>query len=227
MASAGVRLRSWLPLPLKLMVSYLLVAALIALPVLYQLRDTRTAGDAMLALRIGVGIGVSAALVLSLAAVLAVSVPLRRLCNVARAFAATSWVEVKRPLFGDELRELADALDQRGRQLQAVESLATPAALLCDTFAPLTVNGALRLRAGLTPDLEDRVFANVRAELAALAVDHRGLEPVPIRALIRGAIPDGARFHVTALARPEAPPLWLLVLDGPDRGGVASGRRDV
>src|SRR3954471_13824963 len=40
MASAGVRSRSWLTLPLKLMFSYLLVAALIALPVLYPLRES-------------------------------------------------------------------------------------------------------------------------------------------------------------------------------------------
>ena len=40
MALAGVRSRSWLPLPLKLMLSYLLVAALIALPVFYPLRDS-------------------------------------------------------------------------------------------------------------------------------------------------------------------------------------------
>src|SRR3954466_10284366 len=40
MALAGVRSRTWLPLPLKLMISYLLVAALIALPVFYPLRDS-------------------------------------------------------------------------------------------------------------------------------------------------------------------------------------------
>src|SRR6201999_4421688 len=40
MASAGVQSRSWLPLPLKLMLSYLLVLALIALPTFYPLRDS-------------------------------------------------------------------------------------------------------------------------------------------------------------------------------------------
>jgi two-component system, OmpR family, phosphate regulon sensor histidine kinase PhoR len=370
MASAGVRSRSWLPLPLKLMLSYLLVAALIALPVFYPLRDSlrgtleraeqqgllaqarevaaalrghsdaalvaqvtsfarvlqarvtvidaaghviadsevasavlarvenhaarpevrharevgagvdarhsatigvdlvyaavpldpdhfdgeivriasprarvaQTVADAMLALRLGVGVGVSAALALSLVAALLVSLPLRRLRDVARAFAVADWVEVKRPRSRDELRELADALDELGRQLrhqlvavgaaealvlQAVESLAMPAVLLSDTFTPLAVNGALRLRAGLTPDLEDSVFADVRAELGVRAADHRDLARVPIRALMRGAMPDDARFHVTALARPDAPPLWLLVLEGPDRDGLADGRRDV
>lgn len=362
MASAGVRSRSWLSLPLKLMLSYLLVAALIALPVLYPLRESlrgsleraeqqgqlaqarevaallraqtgaariaqvesfarvlqarvtvidaagrviadsevessalarvenhagrpevlgarevgagvdartssttgvelvyaavpldpdrpggeivriasprarvaRTVADVMLALRVGVGVGVSAALALSLTAALLVSRPLRRLRDVARAFAVADWVEVKRPWSGDELGELADALDELGRQLrhqlvamgaaealvlQAVESLATPAALLGDAFVPLAVNGALRMRAGLTPDLEDRVFADLRAELAAVAADHRELGRLPIRALTRAAIPDTARFHLTALARPDAPPLWLLVLEGPDREG--------
>jgi two-component system phosphate regulon sensor histidine kinase PhoR len=205
-------------------------------------RVARTVADAMLALRLGVGVGVSAALALSLVAALAVSLPLRRLRDVARAFAVAHWVEVKRPRSHDELRELADALDELGRQLrhqlvavgaaealvlQAVESLATPAALLGDTFALLAVNGALRLRAGLTPDVEDSVFANVRAELGALAAEHRDLERVPIRALMRGAIRDDARFQLTALARPDAAPLWLLVLDGPDRDGMADGNRHV
>lgn len=363
MALAGVRSRTWLPLPLKLMVSYLLVAALIAVPVFYPLRDSlrgtleraeqqgllaqarelaavirddteparvaqverfarvlqarvtvidaagrviadsgvessalaqvdnhadrpevrrarelgagvdarysattgvelvyaavpidpdrragevvriasprarvaQTVGDAMLALRVGVGVGVSAALALSLVAVLAVSVPLRRLRDVAREFAAANWVEVKRPRSSDELRELADALDELGRQLrhqlvavgaaealvlQAVESLATPAALLGDAFLPLSVNGALRMRAGLTPDVEDAVLANVRAELAAVTADRRDLARVPIRALSRGAISDDARFRLTALARPDAPPLWLVVLEAPDQGGA-------
>jgi two-component system phosphate regulon sensor histidine kinase PhoR len=362
MASAGVRSRSWLTLPLKLMLSYLLVAALIALPMLYPLRESlrgtleraeqqgllaqarevaallrghagaalvaqarnharvlqarvtvidavgdviadsevessalarvenhaarpevrgarevgagadarhsatlgvdlvyaavpldpdhpggevvriasprarvaRTVADVMLALRVGVGIGVSAALALSLIAALLVSRPLRRLRDAARAFAVADWVEVKRPRSRDELGELADALDELGRQLrhqlvavgaaealvlQAVESLATPAALLGDGFVPLAVNGALRMRAGLTPDLEDRVFASVRAELAAAAAEHRDLGRLPVRALTRGAIPDDARFRLTALARPDAPPLWLLVLEGPDRDG--------
>ena len=40
MVSAGVRSRSWLSLPLKLMLSYLLVAALTVLPVCYPLRDS-------------------------------------------------------------------------------------------------------------------------------------------------------------------------------------------
>jgi two-component system phosphate regulon sensor histidine kinase PhoR len=204
-------------------------------------RVAQTVADAMLALRLGVGVGVSAALAFSLVAALLVSRPLRRLRDVARAFAAANWIEVKRPRSRDELRELADALDELGRQLrhqlvavgaaealvlQAVESLATPAALLGNAFAPLAVNGALRLRAGLTPDLEDRVFADVRAELEAVAVDHRGLERVAIRALIRGAIPDDARFQLTALARPDAPPLWLLVLEGSHRDGTAGGRGD-
>lgn len=164
------------------------------------------------------------------------SVPLRRLRDVARAFAVANWVEVKRPWSGDELRQLADALDELGRQLrhqlvavgaaealvlQAVESLATPAALLGDTFMPLAVNGALRMRAGLTPDLEDTVFAEVRAELAAAVAEHRDLERVQIRALTRGTTPDDARFHLTALARPDAPPLWLVVLERPDRGGTS------
>lgn len=368
MALAGKRSRSWLPLPFKLMLSYLLVAALIALPVFYPLRDSlrgtleraeqqgllaqarevaallrgysdaaliaqaksfarvlqervtvidaagrviadseiepsalarvenhadrpevrrarevgagvdarhsatigvelvyaavplepehrdgeivriasprarvaQTVADAMLALRLGIGVGVSAALALSLFAVLSVSVPLRRLRNVAREFAVANWVEVKRPRSGDELGELADALDELGRQLrhqlvavgaaealvlQAVESLATPAALLSDTFMPLVVNGALRMRAGLTPDLEEAVFANVRAELAAGAADRRALEHLAVRALTRGTIPDDARFHVTALARPDAPPLWLLVLEPPDRDGPRDGSR--
>lgn len=366
MALAGVRSRTWLPLPLKLMLSYLLVAALIALPVFYPLRDSlrgtlehaeqqgllaqahevaaqlrgytgaalgaqvksfarvlqarvtvidaagrvladsevassalgqvenhaarpevrearevgagvdarhsatigvdlvyaavpvdpdrpdgevvriasprarvaQMVADAMLALRVGVGIGVSAALALSLVAALAVSVPLRRLRDVARAFAVADWVEVKRPRSGDELGELADALDELGRQLrhqlvavgaaealvlQAVESLATPAALLSDRFVPLAVNGALRMRAGLTPDVEEAAFANVRAELAAVAADRRDLERLPIRALTRGAMPDDARFHLTALARPDAPPLWLLVLAAPDQDGERHG----
>lgn len=198
-------------------------------------RVTQTVTDAMLALRVGVGVGVSAALVLSLIAVLSVSVPMRRLRDVARSFATANWVEVKRPWSGDELRQLADALDELGRQLrhqlvavgaaealvlQAVESLATPAALLGDTFMPLTVNGSLRMRAGLTPDLEETVFAEVRAELAAAAAKHQDLERVPIRALTRGTIPDDARFHLTALARPDAPPLWLVVLERSDRGGI-------
>jgi two-component system, OmpR family, phosphate regulon sensor histidine kinase PhoR len=362
MASAGVRSRTWLPLPLKLMLSYLLVAALIALPAFYPLRDSlrgtleraeqqgllaqarevaavirddtgaalaaqverfarvlqarvtvidaaghviadsgveraelarvenhadrpevrrarevgagvdarhstttgvelmyaavpidpdrragevvriasprarvaQTVADAMLALRLGVGVGVSAALALSLVAVLAVSLPLRRLRDVARAFAAADWVEVKRPRSGDELRELADALDELGRQLrrqlvavgaaealvlQAVESLATPAALLGDGFLPLAVNGALRMRAALTPEVEDAVLASVRGELAAVTADRRDLARVPIRALTRGAMPADARFHLTALARPDAPPLWLVVLEGPDPAG--------
>ncbi|HEX8114861.1 MAG TPA: hypothetical protein VF516_44325, partial [Kofleriaceae bacterium] len=75
--------------------------------------------------------------------------------------------------------------------------------------------------------LEDSVFASVRAELESLAADHRDLARVPIRALIRGAIPDDARFHLTALARPDAAPLWLLVLEGPDRDGMADGARHV
>jgi hypothetical protein len=198
-------------------------------------RVAQTVTDAMLALRVGVGVGVSAALALSLIAVLSVSVPLRRLRDVARAFADANWVEVKRPWSGDELRQLADALDELGRQLrhqlvavgaaealvlQAVESLATPAALLGDTFMPLAVNGSLRMRAGLTPDLEETVFTEVRTELAAAAAEHRDLERVPIRALTRGTIPDDARFHLTALARPDAPPLWLVVLERPDQGGI-------
>ncbi len=239
MASAGVRSRTWFPLPLKLMLSYLLVAALIALPAFYpRARTAQTVADAMLALRVGVGIGVSAALALSLVAVLAVSVPLRRLRDVARAFAVADWVEVKRPWSGDELGELADALDELGRQLrhqlvavgaaealvlQAVESLATPAALLSDTFLPLAVNGALRMRAGLTPDVEEAAFASVRAELAAMAADPRDLGRVAIRALTRGAMPDDARFRLTALARPDAPPLWLLVLEAPDQDGKRYG----
>ncbi|HEX3483099.1 MAG TPA: hypothetical protein VHT91_49150 [Kofleriaceae bacterium] len=201
-------------------------------------RVAQTVAEAMLALRLGVGVGVSAALALSLVAALLVSLPLRRLRDVARAFAAASWVEVKRPRSRDELGELADALDELGRQLrhqlvavgaaeamvlQAVESLATPAALLGDTLAPLAVNGALRTRAGLTPDLEDRVFADVRAELAAVVADHRGVERVAVRALIRGAISDDARFQLTALARPDAPPLWLLVLDAADADGDRNG----
>jgi hypothetical protein len=198
-------------------------------------RVARTVADVMLALRLGVGVGVSAALALSLVAALSVSVPLRRLRSVARAFAVANWVEVKRPWFGDELRELADALDELGRQLrhqlvavgaaealvlQAVESLATPAALLSGTYMPLAVNGSLRMRAGLTPDLEETVFADVRAELAAAAAEHRDLQRVPIRALTRGTIADDARFHLTALARPDAPPLWLVVLERPDRDGI-------
>jgi HAMP domain-containing protein len=198
-------------------------------------RVAQTVGEAMLALRVGVGVGVSAALALSLVAVLAVSVPLRRLRDVARAFAANDWVEVKRPRSGDELRELADALDELGRQLrhqlvavgaaealvlQAVESLATPAALFGDAFLPLAVNGALRMRAGLTPDIEDAVLASVRAELVAVVADRRDLARVPIRALHRGAIPGDARFRLTALARPDAPPLWLVVLDSPDQAGA-------
>jgi hypothetical protein len=204
----------------------------IALP---RARVAKTVAEAMLALRVGVGVGVSAALALSLIAVLSVSVPLRRLRDVARAFAVANWVEVKRPWSGDELRQLADALDELGRQLrhqlvavgaaeglvlQAVESLATPAALLGETFVPLAVNGALRMRTGLTPDREETVFAELRAELAAAAAEHRDLERMPIRALTRGTIPDGARFHLTALARPDAPPLWLVVLERSDRGGI-------
>ncbi len=366
MASAGVRSRTWLPLPLKLMLSYLLVAALIALPVFYPLRDSlrgtleraeeqgllaqaheiaaqlrgytgaalgaqvtnlarvlqarvtvidaagrvlsdsevepsalarvenhaarpevlharevgagvdarhsatigvdfvyaavpvdpdrpdgevvriasprarvaQTVADALLALRVGIGVGVSAALALSLVAVLAVSLPLRRLRDVARAFAVADWVEVKRPRSGDELGELADALDELGRQLrhqlvavgaaealvlQAVESLATPAALLSDTLVPLAVNGALRMRAGLTPDVEEAAFGSVRAELAAVAADRRDHERVPIRALTRGAMPADARFRLTALARPDAPPLWLVVLEDPDQDGKRYG----
>ncbi|HWU89183.1 MAG TPA: hypothetical protein VN253_18080, partial [Kofleriaceae bacterium] len=195
-------------------------------------RVAQTVGDAMLALRVGVGVGISAALVLSLIAVLSVSVPLRRLRDVARAFAVANWVEVKRPWSGDELQQLADALDELGRQLrhqlvavgaaealvlQAVESLSTPAALLGDAYTPLAVNGALRLRAGLTPDLEEVVFGEVRVELAAVIAEHRDLERVPIRALQRGTIPEDARFHLTALSRPDAPPLWLVVLERPDR----------
>lgn len=204
----------------------------IALP---RARVAQTVSEAMLALRVGVGIGVSAALALSMIAVLSVSVPLRRLRDVARAFAVANWVEVKRPWSGDELRELADALDELGRQLrhqlvavgaaealvlQAVESLATPAALLGDTFLPLAVNGALRIRTGLTPDLEETVFGEVRAELAAAVAEHRAPGHVPIRALTRGTIPGDARFRLTALARPDAPPLWLLVLERSDRGGL-------
>lgn len=204
----------------------------IALP---RARVAQTVTEAMLALRVGVGIGISAALALSLVAVLSVSVPLRRLRDVARAFAVANWVEVKRPWSGDELRQLADALDELGRQLrhqlvavgaaealvlQAVESLATPAALLGDTFVPLAVNGSLRMRAGLTPDREQTVFAEVRAELAAAAAEHRAPGHVPIRALTRGTIPDDARFHITALARPDAPPLWLVVLERSDRDGI-------
>jgi hypothetical protein len=204
----------------------------VALP---RARVTRMVTDAMLALRVGIGVGVSAALALSLLAVLSVSVPLRRLHEVARAFAVANWAEVKRPWFDDELRELADALDELGRQLrhqlvavgaaealvlQAVDSLATPAALLGDTFMPLAVNGALRMRADLTPDLEQTVFAEVGAELAAAVAEHRDLECVPIRALTRGTIPDDARFHLTALARPDAPPLWLVVLERSGRGGI-------
>ncbi len=198
-------------------------------------RVAQTVTDAMLALRVGVGVGVSAALALSLIAVLSVSVPLRRLCDVARAFAAANWVEVKRPWSGDELRELADALDELGRQLrhqlvavgaaealvlQAVESLATPAALLGETFMPLAVNGSLRMRASLTPDIEETVFAEVHRELVAAVAEHRDLERVPIRALTRSSIPDDARFRLAPLARPDAPPLWLVVLERPDRGGI-------
>jgi len=50
---------------------------------------------------------------LSLIAVLSVSVPLRRLRDVARAFAVANWVEVKRPRSGDELRQLADRETRR------------------------------------------------------------------------------------------------------------------
>lgn len=199
-------------------------------------RVAQTVTDAMLALRVGVGVGVSAALALSLIAVLSVSVPLRRLRDVARSFAVATWVEVKRPRSGDELRQLADALDELGRQLrrqlvavgaaealvlQAVESLATPAALLGDTFMPLAVNGALRMRADLTPDLEETVFAEVRGELVTAVNVHRDLELVlKIGALMRGTIPDDARFHLTALVRPDALPLWLVVLEPPHRGSI-------
>ncbi|HEX3762417.1 MAG TPA: hypothetical protein VHW23_27135 [Kofleriaceae bacterium] len=197
-------------------------------------RVARIVGDVMLALRLGVGVGVSAALALSLIAVLSISVPLRRLRNVARAFAAASWVEVRRPRSGDELRDLADALAELGRQLrhqlvavgaaealvlQAVEALATPAALLGETFAPLAVNGALRMRADLTPDVEDAVLASVRVELTA-AAGPRDLQRLPIRALSRGTIPDDARFQLTALARPDAPPLWLVVLAPAGHDGI-------
>jgi len=204
----------------------------IALP---RARVAQTVTNAMLALRVGVGVGVSAALALSLIAVLSVSVPLRRLCDVARAFAVANWVEVKRPWSGDELRELADALDELGRQLrhqlvavgaaealvlQAVESLATPAALLGDTFMLLAVNGSLRMRVGLTPDIEETVFAEVRRELVAAVAEQRHLERMPIRALTRSSIPDDAHFRLAPLARPDAPPLWLVVLERPDRGGI-------
>ncbi|MDX2093049.1 MAG: hypothetical protein SFX73_34720 [Kofleriaceae bacterium] len=190
-------------------------------------RIANTVSDAMLALRVGVGIGISAALVLSLLSVLSVSVPLRRLRDVARAFAVRNWVEVKRPRAGGELVELADALDELGRQLrgqlvavgaaeglalQAIDSLAIPAALLDEAFAPIAVNGALRKAADLSPGLEESVFNEVREELAALIAEGRELERTPIRALTRAGIASGAKFQVTALARPQSKPLWLVTL---------------
>jgi hypothetical protein len=58
----------------------------------------------------------------------------------------------------------------------------------------------------------------MREELAAAAAAHRNCARLPIRALARGSIPGDARFYLTALARPAAPPLWLVVLEEPDPG---------
>jgi hypothetical protein len=178
--------------------------------------------DAFVALRVGVGIGISTALLLSLIAAMYVSSPLRRMRDVAKAYAEARWNEVKPIRTGDELEDLSVGLVELGRQLRkqlvaagAPESLlvqALEALPATGLFSPdlevCSVNAAFRERLGWRPDGDARVQAHARAELAKR--DPNVAEPVTFR------LEDDHGKPVTAQALPlstaQGPPYWLVVL---------------
>jgi hypothetical protein len=181
-----------------------------------------TVNDAFVALRVGVGIGISTALLLSLIAALYVSSPLRKMRDVAKAYADARWTEVKPIRTGDELEDLSVGLVELGRQLRkqlvaagAPESLlvqalaALPAAgLFSPDLAPCAVNAAFRERLGWRPDADAQIQAQVRAGLGKL--DPKAAEPVTIKLEDEHGKPVPA--HALPLSTAHGPPYWLVVL---------------
>jgi HAMP domain-containing protein len=190
------------------------------------------------------GVAVSVALLLSLGAAIFVSSPLRKMRDAARAFARSEWVPLAPSRTGDELEALSSALIEMGEQMrarltaagaseallrQAARALPLAAVLLDHDLAVLEVSGALRTRAGLTPDRE-------AAELAAV-VDHPNVQaarieasghgsPVELLAPLPGKLAHEARPGlVVPLMRTSGAPWWLLVLGlDRDRGELDDAR---
>jgi HAMP domain-containing protein len=193
-----------------------------------------------LALRLSAGVGVSAAILLSLVAAFYVSSPLRRMRDAARAFAEGRWIAVKKINTGDELEDLSTALLELGSRLrgqlievgaqesllvQAVRAAPVPAALLRPSDEPILLNGSLRERWGITPGNEAERLGELLGSTqyrAARLLAERSALPTELVLAMSGhkGEKDGDKTKGTLvpLCRPDAPPLWLLLLDakGPE-----------
>jgi hypothetical protein len=172
--------------------------------------------DALTALRVSLGLGISAALILMLLAARGVAHPLRRLRTVAQEFARRNWVPVPRPRSHDELWELAEALDELGKNLrlqlvstgtpeglalQLLEALPLPLALFRGSTQPPYVNVAFREALGIHPDTEERVLSALAAQLP---VDGNG----PLDAQLSG--PNGEALNLVPLVRPGHGAWWCV-----------------
>jgi HAMP domain-containing protein len=180
--------------------------------------------DAFVALRVGVGIGISTALLLSLIAALYVSSPLRRMRDVAKAYAEARWTEVKPIRTGDELEDLSTGLVELGRQLRkqlvaagAPESLMIqaldvlpPAGLFSPELEPCYLNAGFRRSVGWVADAESRAEAQARGVLGKLDPKASGSIAIDL-----GDPGKPVAARALPLVTASGPPYWLVLV--PDR----------
>lgn len=185
------------------------------------------------AMKFSAGLGVTAAIGFSFIAALSVSWPLRRMRDAAMAFAHGDWVRVMRVRTGDELEDLSLVLDELGQKLseklievgaqealvtQAVESFPLPAMLLDPELRLIAHNGAFRRYAGLDAANEvvrlGKLLASSRLEAARAEAERTGLPvELALEPLDAGEEVE-AGGTLVPLSRPNAPPLWLLLISG-------------
>jgi HAMP domain-containing protein len=176
--------------------------------------------NAFLALRVGIGVGVSTALLLSLVAAFYVSAPLRRMRDVAKAYAAGRWPEVTPLKSRDELEDLSVALMDLGRQLRAqLITAEAPHALLAralDASAfgalfspggePLHVTASFRDAERWTPQVEQRAAAAIKSAIVKAGAKGAAAGPIAVDVDV-----DGVRvpFELLPLSPADGHPYWL------------------